>query len=278
VHAGLQVVEPELDADVADGLRARLASVHREEESDAELRHRVLERRRPPLRIDELPPGYAIVLLAPPFIAAREQHPDPLGEEEEIVGGQREVRGAQPHEIAQILRRPREVRQQVDIEAASASDLGPARRYEVVVHVAAAERDRLHRVGQMAVERREEAKAVLAGKVAPAVCTRSRHEDAPRLAAGRRACLEHGDLERAVRELVRGAHPRAAAAQHRYPAPPSAPHIQHSRARSIRLLTSRMRKHGRGGPRAGAAPGTRVGAAPGTTVIRAARRHHPRCP
>src|SRR5262249_13254051 len=97
---------------------------------------------------------------------------------------------------------------------------------EVVVNAArvAPERDALHRVGQVAVERREEAEAVLARQVAPPVAPGARDEDAARLATrpGRR--LVDRDLEPALGELVGVGEAANAAPQDGDPACPAGLH------------------------------------------------------
>jgi hypothetical protein len=89
------------------------------------------------------------------------------------------------------------------------------RRYEVVGGRPAAVRDPRHRVGQVAVEAREEAEAVLGRQVGPPAGARSGHRHRARLAAEGVARLVHGDVESALGELVRGAQPAHPAAQDR---------------------------------------------------------------
>jgi hypothetical protein len=76
-------------------------------------------------------------------------------------------------------------------------------------------RDARHGVGQVAVEGWEEAEAVLAGQVAPAVAAAERHEAAAGLAAGGARGLVNGDLEAALSQLVRRAQPGHTAADDR---------------------------------------------------------------
>ena len=67
------------------------------------------------------------------------------------------------------------------------------------------ERNASHRVDHVAVERREETKAMLAGQIAPAVAAAAGHPLALRFAAYARARLVHADAKSALREFLRSA-------------------------------------------------------------------------
>ena len=102
----------------------------------------------------------------------------------------------------------------------------PCRRREVIRHPATVKRRRAaHGVHDMFVETREEAEPMLPGQPVPdrtpvigelmsaGVRALVDHRNAAGLASGNFAAFEHNDLEAALDQLVRGAHPGHAAAQ-----------------------------------------------------------------
>ena len=77
-----------------------------------------------------------------------------------------------------------------------------------MVHdVATAERDAGHGVGQVPVEAGEEAESVLSGQWQPSAGRRIGHVHRSRLAAEVRPPLDHGDVETALGQFVRGGQP-----------------------------------------------------------------------
>ena len=92
------------------------------------------------------------------------------------------------------------------VGAVLAREHHPVGGHQLVEDVMAGPRagDALHRVGQVAVEAREEAEAVLGRQVVAPVGARSAHAVAARLAAEARAALVDGDREAALGQLVRG--------------------------------------------------------------------------
>ena len=119
----------------------------------------------------------------------------------------------------ELPERAGEVGRADDLRTASAGHLHPASRHQVREHTIALapERDPAHRVRDVAIEAREEAKAVLAGQITAPVRPRPRHRHAPRFPSGGRAGFEDHDLEIALRELVRRAHPGDPASENEDP-------------------------------------------------------------
>jgi len=174
------------------------------------------------LRAAELPPALALPLLEAALVAAGQQREQALGEGDLL--GQRDADLQRPVaqeavERRQVLDRPRRARRPHDLVASPRLRHEDSRRSdEVARHAvgAAGDRDAAHRVGQVAVEARKEAKAVLGGQVGAAAGARARDGHAARLATQVRPRLVDGHLEAALGELVGRAQARDAAAEDRH--------------------------------------------------------------
>ena len=103
------------------------------------------------------------------------------------------------------------------IDFARTRQQDPGGQHEVVgaVRAMVAERDPAHRVGDVLVEAREEAEAVLSRKVLTAAGASAWDRHASRFAAERGLALVDGDREPALGQFVRGAEAADAAAQYR---------------------------------------------------------------
>ena len=83
---------------------------------------------------------------------------------------------------------------------------------EPVENCAISGRDPTHRVRDVSVEARKEAKAVLGRQIGATVDPGTRHGQATRLAARNRPALEHHHLEPALGKLMGGGQPGDTAA------------------------------------------------------------------
>ena len=227
----------ELNEHVTDGARARLAGLGGDQRARYARGEELLVRRRPLFRADEIPPARPLVFPEPTLLARSEDLPQARAEERQIVG--REVGDwSERHEnIAQdragVVRPVRKDRRNDKSLLPILRESHPCRRREVIRHPASVERRRAaHGVHDMFVEAREEAEPMLSGH---AVVDRARgafgklmstrvltfldHGDATRLPSGEVVAFEHNDLEAALDQFVRGAHPGDAAAQYDNPSP-----------------------------------------------------------
>ena len=223
--------EHHLHEHVADGARAGLARLGRDQRARKTGRQEFLVRRRSPVGADELPPPDPLVFAEPALWARGEDLPEARAEERQIVRREADDRTESEENIPQqrtgIGRLLREDRRNEERGLAVLREPDACRRHQVVRHLASVERRRApHRVDHVLVETRKEAKAVLAGQamldrlyagIGPLVAARAGavvdHRDAARLAAGDVAELEHDHVEAAFDQLVRRAHARHAAAE-----------------------------------------------------------------
>src|SRR5688572_2555180 len=177
----------------------------------------LLVRERVLLRADELPPADLLVGVHPPFAARRDDLPDFRGEEDELVVSEVEVTAEQPADIVQrhadVVDRPWRSCGDVDRPAAEAGERDAGGVDQIVGHSAVAARNPAHRVGDVAVEAGEEAEAVFARKVRPAVRTGAGNAEAPGLAAGNRQQLVDLDVELTLDQFMRSAEPGDPAAE-----------------------------------------------------------------
>ena len=218
-------VEQQLGEDQAAGAGADLPRPRRDQRACEPVGEELLEGDRAALSADELPPALLLPLLVAPLVAAREQRQQPLHQHRLLADRDAERRRPleqEPADDPEVVERRRAVgRADHLVTAAGPGDHHPGRRRQPVEHGAIGGRDPAHRVGDVSIEAREEAEAVLGRQVGATVHPRARHRQAPRLAPGNRPALEHHHVEPTLGQLVGGGQPGHAAAQHR--------HLRHGR-------------------------------------------------
>ena len=197
---------------------AHLASLGRDQAAGEPVSEELLVAGRAAFGSREGPPALVLVLREPPLLAAREQQQQPVGEVELLLDGDADVGGVRKQGAkgkVEVAQRRGKVSRRDDLRASVTSDLHLAGRNQVSEHAVppSLDRDPPHGVGQVAVEAREESKAVLAGKVPPAARSRARHRNAARLAARDRPGLVDRYVEVTLRELVGGTHAADATAE-----------------------------------------------------------------
>jgi hypothetical protein len=174
------------------------------------------------LRADEVPPALVLPLAEPTFVAAREEDEQPLGEVLRLVRRDAPLLGdLLDEDSAQSVDRERlpwirDRAEELGLGAAVRTGrLHVGSRHEVVPDAVrvAGEGDAPHRVGHVVIEARKEPEPVLAGKRSPAAPGRSRHADAPCLAAERLALVDR-HLESPLRQLVGGRKATHSPAEH----------------------------------------------------------------
>ena len=202
---------------VADRPRARHLGARGDEVArQADGQHALVLARHPRGR-RVVPPADVLPLPVAALVARGEEHEDPADPVGELVRRQRrDLLKARRERLAQRLGRQR-ARRLVELEVrapAVAREAHARRRREVVPDAVGVpgERDAPHRVGDVVIEAREEAEAVLAGQVPPPVARRPGDGDRACLAAQRLALVD-GDVEAALGELVGGGQPGDAAAE-----------------------------------------------------------------
>ena len=209
----------QLDQHPAAGSGAHLPSARRHQRAREPVGEEALEGRAAALGSRELPPALALPLLVAALVATGQQGQQALHQHRVLVQRHPDADGSIAQEAGEhreVLSGLREVPRGDDLVGATGlGEQNPGRADEVVAHGPALERDSPHRVGQVAVEAGEEAKAVLARQVRPAAGARAGHRHAARLAAGSVALLMDGDVEAPLGQLVSSAEARNAAAEDR---------------------------------------------------------------
>ena len=211
-------VEQQLDEDVADRLGARGARLGRDQRARDAVAEQLLIGGRALLGADEFPPADLFVV-----VVRRSRHEVTICQTFEPKKRRSSwVRSRSPPRkrprSSSITRTSVIVRgrtgDQIDGMASVAVQLA-ARRVDEVVGDGARRpvRDPGHRVGDVPVEAREEAKPVLARQVLAAVCAGLRYRKAPRLTPGNRQQLVDFHVEAALDQFVGRAQPRDAAAE-----------------------------------------------------------------
>jgi hypothetical protein len=213
-------VEQQLEQDVAAGAGADLARPGGHQRAGQAVAEVLAKGRRAPVGLHERPPAHALPLLEAALVAARQQDEQLVGEEDLLVDGDAQL-GApgeqEAHHRLEVVERRGQPRGADHVPApARLGEQDPARRDEVVQDALRVARvgDAPHRVGHVAVEAGEEAKAVLGRQFGTTAGARAGHRQAARLAARPVARLVDRDLEAPLGQLVRGRKAGDPAAKH----------------------------------------------------------------
>ena len=211
-------IERELEERGRGGAGAPLLGAHRHERPGEGATIIDLVGSAAPIRLDELPPRDILELADATLVRAGEIDQEALQKEQRLRPGNAELAKVEERlqRSEEASRMSREARREDHRAPPRHGDLDLGRGDEVAEHAALlpAKGDARHRVREVPVEAGEEAKPVLPGQLAPATRARSRDTDAPRLAAGVGARLDHLDSEAALGELLRSAEAGDAAAEH----------------------------------------------------------------
>jgi hypothetical protein len=216
-RAGLHVIDPELQPHGDGSACAGEPRLHGDQRLDGDLAEVELEVGMTLIAVEKIPVRDVLVLGEPSLLAARDELERSTQELARVLGRYSHLRVplVRMHR-ADVIEREREVRDHVEPLTVGLEDARSVGAHQVVEHAVRvpSERNALHGVGQVPVERREEAKAMLAGKPSAAGSGGAGNEDASRLAALRVLALVDRHAEAALRQLVRRAHSADAAAQH----------------------------------------------------------------
>ena len=154
----------------------------------------------------ELPPALVLPLLVAPLITAREQRQQTLHEHRLLRERDAEPcrpLDQEPADNREVVERRRQMGGADDLLAlVRPGDHHAGGRRQPVEHAAAGGRDPAHRVGDVAIEAREEAEPVLGRQVGATVHPSAGHGQAPCLTPGYRPGLQHDHVEPALGQLV----------------------------------------------------------------------------
>ena len=215
-------VEEQLQQDVAAGARAHLSRPRGHERAREAVRQVLRVVLRPArVRAGELPPALALVLREAALLAARQEQQQPVDEVGRVLRGDPDAVGVLEEEAEALVQVPevaRKVHRREQLLAGLGRHLHLAGCDEVVRHRTAAVGNPAHRVGEVPVEARKEAKPVFAGKRWPPARPGAGKREAAGLTADGVPGLDDGHLETALAELVRRAHSRDPSTEHEHPA------------------------------------------------------------
>ena len=215
--AGHEDAVEELQQDASDGAGAALLRAHRDERAGHPLSEVTPVVLRPRRRPDEIPERQGLELGVVALLAARREREHPRHEERDLLARDVEIVEQREKRGPEIVKSFRESGDPDGVDLARPGEQDPGGLHEVVgaTRPAVAERDPAHRVGDVLVEAREEAEAVLSREVLPSPGARAGNRHAPRLAAERGLPLVDGDGEPALGQFVGGAEAADAATQYR---------------------------------------------------------------
>jgi len=208
VRAGAGMIDPHLHADGADGAGVGAPRTHRHQRAHGDLGEVLAKGRRPAVGVDEVPPAPRLVLGQAPLGGRRQQRQEQRRRVQDVDPGKTEVRqGQRARQLHEVVDRRREARDHVDGRRVQARHARARGRGQVVADAVriSAVGDAGHRVGQVPVERREEAEPMLARQIASPRDAGARHEGAAGLATGAGRGFIDGDVEPPLGQLVGGA-------------------------------------------------------------------------
>ena len=225
LRPGLEVVEEQLQPDGHGGAGAGEPRAHRDQGLHGNLAEEATEVGVPLIEVVVVPVGHVLALGETTLGAAGHEQHRPA---QELAGvGVRDSHPGVPAgrlEPPEVLERAREVGDEVEPGAVGLEHPRPIGGHQVVEDSLGVgpERDALHRVRQVLVERGEEAKPMFARQAPPTPRLRARHEDAAGLAPLDGFRLVDRHPEAALDQLVGRAHAAHPAPEHthaRRPAP-----------------------------------------------------------
>src|SRR5262249_23273584 len=156
--------------------------------------------------LDVIPPALVLVLLEAPLLAARQELPDPLDVERDLLASAARALLQEPggrEEGTDVADRYRKPRGKHEAFAVDEVDREARRRDEVAGHrPVESGRDASHRIRQVSVEPRKEPEPVLGRQGRSRIVGRLSHREAPGLSAETFVSLVDRDVEAALGELV----------------------------------------------------------------------------